>query len=207
MSIGARRYVLWLFATLAPLASCSSTKTSVTQVWQAPVRPAVPMRSMLVFVARMDEPNRRALEDGLVMELRRRDVNARPSYELFPGELPARAEAQALVKNQGYDGILYSTLLDVKERQTFVPGTTGGFWTSYYGYGWGYGSPGYVMTDEVVTFETTLWDARMEDKLVWTLLTKTLNPSSGKSFVKSLSGAVAPALEKGRLVPPERNND
>jgi hypothetical protein len=163
------------------------------------------MKRMIVFVARMDEPNRRALEDGLATELRRRGVDARPSYELFPGELPERAKAQAMVREQGYEGILFATLKDVTERQTFVPGTTGGFWTSYYGYGWGYGSPGYVMTDEIVTFETTLWDARAEDRLVWTLLTKTTNPSSGRSFVKSLTNAVAPALEKARLVPPERD--
>jgi hypothetical protein len=195
----------FVFALLfAVVASCSGPKTSVTQVWQATVSPA-PMKRVLVFAAKMDEANRRALEDSLVAELAKHDVAARPSYELFPGEPPEPDKAREAVKNAGFDGILVAHLKSVREKQTYVSGAYGGpFWTSYYGSGWGSYSPGYVVTDEVVRFETTLWDTRADDKLAWAMSSETTNPSAGRDFVRSLTKAVIGGLEKARVIPPSR---
>lgn len=213
MALSTRRHALRLHAApalalavllaLPIVASCAGPATSVTQVWQAPWSPP-PMKKVIVFGARMDEANRRALEDALVSDFARRGVTAMPSYVLFPGEPPDRDKAREAVKTAGFDGILVATLKSVREKQSYVPGSYGGgFWASYYGSGWSYYSPGYVVTDEVVTFETTLWDTRAEDKLVWAMSTATTNPSSGREFVKSLTTAVIEGLEKSRFTPPE----
>ena len=186
MSLSTRRHVLCGVGSLAIafVAGCGGPSTSVTQVWNAPLA-APPMRKIVVFAARTDEANRRALEDKLVAELAKRGV--------------------AAVQGRGFDGILVATLKNVRERLSYVPGTySGGFWNDYYyGPGWTSWSPGYVRTDEIVNFETTLWDARAEDKLVWAALTKTVNPSSGRDFVKSLTDAVLPPLEKAGRIPPK----
>lgn len=185
-------------------AGCGGPSTSVTQTWSAPLG-APPMKTMLVFAAKMDEANRRALEDGLVAELGKHDVAAKPSYVLFPGEPPERDTAREAVKSAGFDGVLVATMTSVREKQTYVPGSYGGgFWTSYYGNAWSSYSPGYVVTDEVVSFETTLWDSRAEDKLVWASFTETTNPSEGRDFVKSLTKAMMGSLEKTGVIPPER---
>lgn len=183
---------------------CSGARTSVTQVWQAPAPVTVPMKSVIVFGARMDEANRRSLEDAFVAELGKRGVQAMPSYAVFQGPPPDQEHARAKVNELGLEGILVMTLKNVSERATFVPSYAGSFWSAYYGPGW-WGGPGYVVTDEIVTFESTLWDTRAEDKLVWAALAKTTNPSTGKSYVASLVKAVLPRLEDTRFIPPERD--
>lgn len=207
MALVTRRMVLRGAAavTVALAAGCSGVRTSVTQVWQAPVPVAAPMKSMIVFGARMDEANRRSLEDAFVAELAKRGVHAMPSYTVFPGAPPDQEKARAKVNELGLEGILVMTLKNVSERSTYVPSYSGSFWSAYYGPGW-WGGPGYVMTDEIVTFESTLWDARAEDKLVWAALTKTTNPSSGKSYVGSLVKAVIPKLEGTHFIPPKRGD-
>ncbi|NVL73424.1 hypothetical protein HWN77_28115, partial [Escherichia coli] len=65
---------------LVLVAGCgSSARTSVTQVWKAPVGIA-PMKSIVVFAAHLDEANRRTLEDAYVTELAKHDVAAKQSY-------------------------------------------------------------------------------------------------------------------------------
>jgi len=187
-------------AFIAVLAACGGTQTSVTQLWKAPIV-AAPMKSMIVFGANLDEANRRALEDAYATALSARGVDAKPSYLLFPGEPPEREAAQQAIKNAGFDGILVSRLRGIRERQTYVPGDYGaGFWSGYYGSGWGYWSPGYVQTDELVAYDTTLWDARIGDKLEFALTTQTKNPSSDKDSVQSLTKTVVKALGEQKLL-------
>lgn len=187
------------------VAGCgSSARTSVTQVWKAPVGIA-PMKSIVVFAAHLDEANRRTLEDAYVTELAKHDVAAKQSYTIFPGEPPPRDEAREVLRKAGLEGILVSTLRSVKEKQTYVPGYyQGDFWSGYYGPGWGTWSPGYVFTDEIVNVDTTLWDTRTGDQLVFAITTETTNPSSGKDFVPSVVHTVVSALDKQRLIPPKR---
>jgi hypothetical protein len=186
----------------ALLTGCGGPKTSVTQVWKATV--TSPLRSVLVFGTNMDETNRRALEDAMVSELGRHHVAAKPSYELFPGKPPDREDARKLVTQSGFEGVLVATLRKVSERSTVLPGAYyGGFWSSYYGQAWGYYDPGYVLTDEVVSFETTLWDARAGDRLVWSADLETTNPSDGREFARSLTGRVVSTLDKSGFLPPK----
>ena len=66
-----------------------------------------------------------------------------------------------------------------------------GFWDGYYGYGWG--SP-YVATEPVVKFETSTWDPSGVGKIVWSAMTETENPTSGKNFTMSLTKEVIPKM-------------
>jgi hypothetical protein len=193
-----RHAPLALLGVLA-CASCSSTRTSVTQVWQAQVATA-PMKHVLVIGARLDEATRRVLEDGFVAELAKHGVFARRSYELFPGELPDRETARPLVEEKGFEGILVATLKNVGKTETVVSTSRATrFWSSYGSMGY----PGYVVTEPIVNFETTLWDSRQEDTLGWAALTKTASPSSDRDFVKSLTETVVSSLVEARLVPPQ----
>lgn len=185
--------------------ACGPPTTSLTQVWQAET-PRTPFGSMLVFAVRMDEANRRVLEDTFVADLQRRGVRAAPSYVLFPGELPPMDAARRQVSEAHYEGILVLKLRGVRDETRYVPTATG-FWSGYYG-GWGYyGSPGSVVTDETVIFETTLWDLRAEDRLLWTARTETLNPTNGTDFAISLKRAVNPELTKQGLLPAAPSKD
>lgn len=50
-----------------------------------------------------------------------------------------------------------------------------------------------------MSFETTVWDLRNDDRLVWTTSTRTTNPSAGRDFVDSLTDAVVPRLAETAL--------
>lgn len=189
---------------LALAAACSSSPpTSVTQTWKAPVTPTAPMRSVLVFATNMSEPSRRTAEDTFVASLKERGVNAQPSYKFFPGALPSRDEAREATHRANMEGVLVVSLKGVRERQTYVPGTYyGDFWGGYYGgSGWGGYSPGYVDTDELVGVETTLWDPRAKDTLVWSAMTQTTNPTKTDEFAKSVADKVLPQMESARFIP------
>jgi hypothetical protein len=161
---------------------------------------------MVIFAAHMDEANRRALEDAYVAALAQRGVTAKQSYTIFPGEPPPRDQARAVLKQAGLDGILVSRLRSIREEQTYVPGyyDEGGFWGGYYGPGWATWSPGYLVTDEIVDVDTTLWDTRSGDQLVFAVTTRTVNPSSGKNFVPSVVNTVVSSLDKQAFLPPKR---
>ena len=180
------------------------TKTSTTQLWQAQnIRPST-MQRVIVFGGGMAEPERRSIEDGLSASLQARGVGATPSYVLFP-ELPNAQHARGEVQQRGYEGAIVATIRGTEEKESYVPGYYHGgtFWGGYYGPGWGMGyTPGYVVTDEYVNVETSLWDLRTEDgALVWSAVTKTMNPSSGKDLVNSLSKEIVPKMSDAGYFP------
>jgi hypothetical protein len=199
------RGVVAAFAVFA--ATSCSTPTSTTQLWQAKNMPRTPLKRIVVFGGGLSEAGRRTVEDGFVAALSEKGVTARPSYDLFPS-LPDKESARSAVVAAGFDGALVTSLRSVRDRPTFVPGSpTGtGFWDSYYGPGWGGGySPGYVVEDEEVSMETTLWDLRSSNgTLVWSATTKTTNPTSGGDTVKSVTREVIPKLEDVGLLPGKR---
>jgi hypothetical protein len=185
------------------LAGCS-TPTEITSTWKDPSYAAGPMKNIVVFGGRLDATNRNALEDGFASALSARGVHATPSYTLFPGDLPASNDAQIALQKAGVDGILVASMRGVSEQSTYVAGTAygGPFWGGYYGPGWGGAwDPGYVVTDQFVKFETSLWSPNGDGKMVWSAVTQTENPSSGKDFVSSLTKIVVPALAKAGFLP------
>lgn len=200
--LGVSTIAIAVVAAAASVGACA-TKTSVTQVWSAQMPETTqPMRKIVVMATRMDEANRRVLEDSFVAALGEHGVEGVPSYRLFPDQLPPREQAQQAVDSVGADGILTANFKGVREQLSYSPGYyAGGFWGGYYGTGYGYSS-GYAYTDEIVNLETTLWDSRHVDTVVWAVLTNTTNPSSGRDFVKSVTKRVIPALAEAHFIPP-----
>lgn len=184
------------------LVRCStSTPTEMTTVWKDPSYAAGPMKNIIVFGGRMNATDRRTLEDGFVSALSARGVHATPSYTLFSGDLPAKEDAQAALQKTGVDGVLVASMRGASEQTAYVP-YAGPFWGGYYGSGWGGAwDPGYVVTDQFVRFETSLWSPQGDGKMVWSAVTETENPSSGKDFVSSLTTSVVPALTKAGFLP------
>ena len=196
-------------ALVAVALGCGGPKTSVTQTWKANVPTAPPpMKSILVFAAKMDDTNRRAFEDAFAQRLARYGVVAKPSYELFPAELPDPAAARAAAEHANVEGILVVTNQGTKEVSTYVPGAyAGDFWGGYYGAPTGMGAytPGYVATAEIASLEMTLWDARVQPggRLVWSAATRTTEPSPDGKFTKSVVEKVVPEIAKAGLIPRE----
>lgn len=200
-----RALVAAVFLGCAALGAGCSTQTSVTHVWQAQLPPTPPMRRVLVLTMSTDEPMRKIIEDAFVKDLAKHGVTATPSYTLFgKGQRPTTEQARAMVANAHYDGILVTRLHGVRDNvsEDSKVAESSGFWDGYYMQGWGYGNA-YVVDDETVTFENTLWDTRADTKRVWTAETKTVNPENGADFAHSLTKAVDPALTTAHFISPE----
>ncbi len=184
-------------AALALAIVACSTPTTETNVWKSPTYAAGPMKNIAVFGGRMNETDRRTLEDGFVSSLAASGVHATPSYTMFPQREapPDAASIRAKLQSAGYDGALVSTLKGVSDQTQIAPGAD---WGGFYGGYWG--APAYVQTDRFVKFETTLWSPN-SGKMVWSTTTQTENPTSGQDFVSSLTGTVVPSLAKAGLIP------
>jgi hypothetical protein len=180
------------------LSTSCSTPTQVTAAWRDPSYNGGGFKNLVVFGRNLDDAQRHTLEDSFASALQAHGVRATPSYRVFPGALPPRDEAKTAIQQGGYDGVLASTLKGINEK-SYVEGAPGGFWDGYDG--WGAGGA-YVVTEPVVHFVSTLWDVQGAGKTVWTVTTKTSNPSSASDFASSLTNEVVPDLIKGGLVVP-----
>jgi hypothetical protein len=202
MRFGRTGSLLALALALASSSGCG-TRTSTTQLWSADDYRAEPLRRVIVFGRNMAEPQRRAVEDRLATALAGHGVTATTSYRIYPA-LPAREITQAELAQQGFDGAFVTTLHAVRERQSYVPGHyhAGGMWGGYYGGGMGWGwSPGYVVTDELVDAETAVFDLRGGGRLVWSAMTRTMNPTSSEDLTKSMSREILPSVAKNGIIP------
>jgi len=159
------------------------------------------MTNLLVVAARLDPTQRRTLEDGFASAMSMHGIRATPSYSLFPDGLPDSKQARDLVRKGSFDGVLVSVLRNLTEVTYIHVGVdfSGGFFDGYWGPGWA--TPPPPQSNEDVKFETTLWDPRGKGKLVWSAVTQTVSPTSGRAFVTSLVNRIEPALVKDGLIP------
>jgi len=173
------------------LALACSTPTKVTSEWRDPSRVPRPMQRVVVIALRLPSAQRHTLEDKLVASLGESGMASAPSYQLLGEALPDSATAHSVLTRAGYDGALVVTMLGITEEPTYVPGDAAMVWGGPF---WGSASDsGYIVTDETVAFDSTLWDLR-DGKLAWTMTTETDNPKSAPDFAKSLSGQLVAKL-------------
>jgi len=201
MAIRTRRALYWIAAGgIAVATACMGTKSSTTQLSTAPVPPRA-MKTMIVFAARLDAVHRRAVEDGLVVALAEREVAAQPSHQLFPSLPPERANAQAAVRAAGFDGILVVALKGIREDSTLIPEYERDFWSAYWAPDRDYWSRGSASSGEAMTVQSTLWDTRRADKLVFALYDEMVGPAANRDFVRIVANSVVSSLDKAKLIP------
>lgn len=160
------------------------TSTAVAEA--ATHRP--PMTKMLVLAAAMGPGDRSAVETTFANELRAHGVDAHPAAELFPTRPTDKDQARQVLAGSGYDGVLIVALASVTKEQC---GDIG--WCTH-------DRGGYMVTDEYVTLESTLWDLRSTDEIVWAAGTETVNPSNQRQLVHSASQVVIPELARAKFI-------
>jgi hypothetical protein len=193
---------------LAPallLAACATTTFKST--WRAPdaVAGEFQGKQVVAIIMHKDESVRRAAEDALAEEMRKRGVQGVASYTLIPeSELRDTERAKARLQKAGVEGAVVMRLVGKDRQTTYVPGTWVGpaNYRSFYGYygpGWGgVYDPGYLRTDTYVSVETLIYSVA-RDKLLWAATTQTMNPQKADAFVRELADSVADELRKQGL--------
>ena len=100
------------------------------------------------------------------------------------------------IKKDGFDGAVTMRLLDVDKEEVYSRGNISMYpsyyntFSSYYFRNWGYyANPGYYSTTKTYTVETNVFSIK-EDKIIWTGITKTTDPSGVVKMTEEIAKAV-----------------
>ena len=177
----------------ALMTSCAPT-TKLEKSWTDPslkTEKDIPFKKIFVMAATKDESSNRIVEDKIAAAIK--NATAVQSYTYTkPGEDQAAVEQR--LRTDGFDGIILMRLKSVEQSQNYVPGSSYGGW-----YGYRYGSPGYVTTDENFIVETNIYSLK-EAKLLWSGTTSTLNPTKMDQTIDGIISTIKYQLKKEKLI-------
>lgn len=196
-----------LCLALLPLPSMGCASTSITSAWRDDQFQTGGFKKLFVLGVAKNEGARRMYEDEMVERLAAMGVGADSSARVLPagGQLTEEA-LRPVITQGGYDGVLVTHMLGVKQDVRYQPGTTyvgaahyGGFYR-YYPHVYGYvHEPGYYTVHKTVVLETNVYDVA-GDKLVWSVQSETFEPDSVERVIDELSTLVTEALAKDRML-------
>lgn len=182
------------------IVSCSST--TIQSTWKAPGASYTKesFKKVLVVALVQNEATRRMAEDKLAAK----NPAFRASYMVLgPNQKDLNEDSiKAIVARDGYDGVVSMQLIDVQKTASYVPGYYQG---GYYGwhsmnYG-GYYSQGYYTEDRNYIVETNVFSIA-QDKLLWSCITSTLNPTNVNKTVDEIWYAVLTRMKREKFIVP-----
>ena len=195
-----------LLATLLVLSSCSNSK--VTSSWSGSnTTTLAPGNKILVLgiIREKDIRLRMQMEGFLVDALKAKGYNAVSAYSLYGPKMFNNKEEESVLsqlRNSGIDEVFTITLLDKERERNFQPGAMypySPFWGYYnYWYGRVY-NPGYISVDTHFFWESNLYDVHSK-KLLYSVQSRSTNPSSAGSMGKDYSTAVVKNMTKEGLL-------
>lgn len=204
MQIQTKRYALSALLLL-PLLGAGCASTSLSGVWKAPDTGGKVKKVLVIGLTRSDT-GRRALERQFVSKLSQEKTAAVDSSRYEPdGSQLSREKVAEIIQREGFDAVLLSRLVDVHREANYVPSgyaTYGGAgFYGYYGYAWpAVYSPGYVTETTNVQVETQLFRIRDQGSLVWSTISKTVDPSGIDDAAEGIAGAVVSRLAEDKVL-------
>ena len=189
-----------IFGMLA-ISSCSSTK--ITSTWREPNKEISlnKLNKVLVVALFQNETSRRKAEDQMVSYFYGKGV---ASYNYLDKDISMKNEnaIREKIKNDGFDGAVTMRLLDVDKEDVYSRGNISMYpsyyrnFSGYYFRNWGYFSdPGYYSTTKTYTVETNVFSIK-EDKIIWSGITKTTDPSGVTKMTDEIGKAVFDEMVK-----------
>lgn len=178
--------------------------TQIEQSWREPsyTVDSTKFNRFVVCALLKDESTRRVAEDEMV---KRSDGRAIASYNYFNTQ-ELKGNEDHFTKRMmadGADGMVMLTLAAKKQEQTYVPGSYPTYYNSWYGY-YGYSAPmyydpGYVRTDVIYMVEINVYDLKL-NKLVWSGMTSTINPSSVRETANEIVDVVRYKMKEEKFI-------
>ncbi|HAY33437.1 MAG TPA: hypothetical protein PK536_05910 [Ignavibacteria bacterium] len=184
--------------------SCSSV-TEMSGTWKKPATTAKKYKKIIVMGVSSNVVAKSKVENAIVSQLKRNGINAVAGTNVISstmfdsdGDGKADPEKQEVVKEKmkelGVDGAMVISVLDIKEEERYVPGSTYySPYNSYYPfYNYYYGSynmvntPGYYTKSTNVFLTSNFYDVSSEE-LIWSAQSETFNPASISDLASSYS--------------------
>jgi len=198
-----KKLILIALPALLFIAGCSSTK--VTDSWSSNTV-NTQMKKILVLGLFKDQDRRirMQMERQLADDLKKYGYDAVSSYDTYgPKSFGSMDEQKALqmLKDNSIDGVVTIAMLDRSRERRFVPN---GFGYPYYPGFWGYYSyyypriyqPGYYETNTNYYFETNLYNASDNNKLLYSAQSKSFDPSSVRALADEYSRSIVRDMRK-----------
>ena len=200
--------ILAASASLMFISGCGTTQ--LVDLWKDPSYQAAPLKKIMIIAMPRDQTRRRIWEDAFVSALAEDKAGtvAVPSYQLFPNELPDTLVIAEKTKEEGFDGVLVVARVESSKQKKDVPGYVSEEPVDVYRHRWGAYStrwatvyhPGYTEVQRVLSVQTDLLLPQEEGRLVWSVTSKDINPSSPQEFRSSVADLVMDKLAKEGLV-------
>jgi len=163
-----RKSLLALGMALVGVACIScATKTELSGVWKADSAKARPMEQILVIGIAENDVKRRSFEDNFAAALEEQGANAVPSYQILPNsDRLSKESIQRAIRGRGIQGVILTQLVQIDERQEYIPPKTyvspsyrGRGMYGYYGRSYEVvHQPGYTINTTIVRLETHLYE-------------------------------------------------
>jgi hypothetical protein len=196
-----------LLSALLSVFVAGCTSTHIEQSWKSPDVGRFNFKKILVVAPNPDGANRRAAEDTLKAQLT--TVEVVQSYNLLVSkeDLSDKAKAGKIIKDNGFDGVIIMRMVSNDTEVNYMPGSYPAAYGSMWGY-WGnsyalapyYYDTGTITTDKIIGIETNVYDVASE-KLVWSGVTKSTNPSNSQQLVAETVGAIRKEMQKQKIIP------
>jgi hypothetical protein len=176
--------------------------TTLKESWQEPsLSGPLQFEKVLALVIAQDEPSRRLAEAELVSRLR---VPAAAGFSMLSeGEMKDPESAKKKLRMHGFDGAIILRVVSVDEQYSWVAGAYAPEYQTFWGY-YGWAKPPAadqtgVATNRTVVIESNVYSIA-DDKLLWSGVSQTMNPSSVSQLIDDIARAVVADLEKRGLV-------
>ncbi|WP_341676418.1 hypothetical protein [Niveibacterium sp. SC-1] len=193
------RHAVALFASLLLLCVGACASVSVKDAWSDPAFASVRYRKILVLGISANDTNRRVFEDSFARALQTAGVQAVPAYTLIPegGQVPGARITEA-VQQSGADAVMVTRLQRVEQKTEVTPGMAmppayGVGFYRFYGGAWA-STPPTVSQYDVLTLESTLWDAAQQ-KAAWSAVSEAVDPQQVSKLTDELAKALIEKLK------------
>jgi hypothetical protein len=172
------------------LGACSTV--SITNQWRDPSWAGPPASSVVVVGISRSDVMRRIFEDTFAQQLQAAGVQASASYTQIPPGSGGSVRLHDLVKGSGAQAVLVTRVQRVEQKISVSP--SGPYYGGFYGwYGGAWASTPDIHQYEVVTLETSVWDARSE-KLIWSVTTENVATNDIPKTSTQLAQTLIPKL-------------
>ncbi len=190
---------MFLLVICASLAACGPT-THIVESWRDPqvVVNTAKLNKFMVAALIKNESVRRRVEDRIAAAYPGKAVQSYTEFGV--NELKENDEVyNQKLKSEGFDGVVMMRLVKVDKDTRYVPGTYPPYyvtWRGYWRYAWPmYYDPGYYTTDRTYYVEVNVYSL-LRDKLVWSGITSTINPTGGDELYDAVAKTVTKRMKQ-----------
>jgi hypothetical protein len=178
--------------SISLLTACAGSSTKVVDHWTDPEFNGK-LKNILVLSLNQSTDSRRVFENGFLLELTNRKIQAKASYTLLPDyESLDKETVKAAIAGSSIDGVIVLRAVKVtKEGRHVQAQAEGTRYDEFYAYVGEYRPTydSYTTLDTVVHLDTNLYVVKGE-QLVWTGKTETFNPTDVDELIAELAEKV-----------------